>query len=227
MNDPQLGAAPPVAPPPFPAPVAPRNKPLRAAVVVALVCALLLAVAAGGTGLYFIGKRAIALRAKRSDPNVPLAQQYKSNNGLIIAHYPSDFAAKKLEQGSVMVSRNLGLGDDEAAVFTAIAQPITDDVQELARVLQSAFEKGITSKGGTVSAGSPRPAKCETSQAVYGGVETVSSYSLVPGASITVWSCVFVADGHGYKLSYLVPRSRIVEEGPLLRRIVAAAELTK
>jgi hypothetical protein len=227
MNEPQLGPRLPGTPPPFQAHPTPPRKTLPTGVIVALVCGLLLAVAAGGVGVYFLAKRQLLLRARRSDPNVPLVQHYASANGLITAHYPSDFAAKKLEQGSVLVSRNLGLGDDEALVFTAIAEPITDDVRELARVLENAFEKGITGKGGTVSAGDPRPAKCETSQATYDGIETISMYSIPPGGTITVWSCVFVAGAHGYKLTYLVPRKRITEEGPLLRRIIAAAELSK
>jgi hypothetical protein len=227
MNDPQYSPVSYGAPVPAPGPPSPPRKSLPAGVVVAIVCGLLLLLAAGGAGIYLVVKRQFLLRAKRTDPNVPLAQKYTSANGLITAHYPSDFAAKKIEQGSVLVSRNLGLGDDEAVVFTAIAQPITDDPHELARVLENAFEKGIRAKGGTVLIGEPRAGRCETNQAAYDGAETVGTYTIAPGPTITVWSCVFVAGGHGYKLSYLVPRSRITEEGPLLRRIVAAAELTK
>jgi hypothetical protein len=228
MNEPQLGPPLPGTPPPFQAyPTPPPRKGLPTGVVVAIVCGLLLAVAGGGVGVFFLARHAMALRAKRSDPNVAFAQHYTSANGLITAHYPSDFAAKKLEQGSVLLSRNLGLGDDEALVFTAIAQPITDDAQELARVLENAFEKGITSKGGTVSSGDPRPGKCETSDGSHTGVEQISTYSIPPSGTINVWSCVFVTGGHGYKLSYLVSRKRIPEEGPLLRRIMAAAELSR
>jgi hypothetical protein len=200
---------------------------LPAGVVVAIVCGLLFALAASGAGVFFLVKRQALRRAKGSDPNVPLAQKYTSANGLITAHYPSDFAAKKLEQGSVLVSRNLGLGDDEAVVFTAIAQPITDDPQELARVLENAFEKSIRAKGGSVLIGDPHPARCETNEASYDGAETVGTYTIAASPRVTVWSCVFVANGHGYKLAYLVPHTRITQEGALLRRIVASAELAK
>jgi hypothetical protein len=234
MNDPQYSPVPYGAPgapvhgvPGLPGPPPPR-KTLPAGVVVALVCGLVLVLAAGGAGVFFLVKRQFLLRAaKRADPSVPLTQKYTSGNGLVTAHYPSDFAAKKLEQASVMLSRNLGLGNDEAVVFTAIGQPITDDPQELARVLEGAFEKSIRAKGGTVTVGESRAAKCETSLTAYSGVETVGTYNIPPGPTVDLWSCVFVTGGHGYKLSYLVAHGRSAEERPLLRRILAATELAK
>jgi hypothetical protein len=203
-----------------------RRRAIWTGALIALgVLGVILLMAAVGAGV-FLAKREMMLRSRSTHPNAPLTQQYRANSGLITAHYPSDFAAKNVAEGSLLVSRNLGLGEEEIVSVTAVSHPITDDVQELARVMQIAFEKTITSKGGTVTAGAPGPAKCETSEALHAGIEIVTTYQVALAATYTVWSCTFLAAGHGYKLAYFVPRERIREERPLLRRILAATELT-
>jgi hypothetical protein len=177
--------------------------------------------------MVFTVRRQMQLRSLRSDPDVPFTQQYRPQNGLLTIHYPVDFAAKRIDEGTVIVSRRISLTDDEVVTAAGVSRPITDDVQEFARILEHAFRKSIEGQGGRVSGGDPRPAKCATSGAVHDGIEIIDMYRLPGSESVTRWSCTFLAHGQGYKLTYAVAHERILEERPLLERIVGATELTR
>jgi hypothetical protein len=195
--------------------------------VIAIVSVAVLFVGILAVGTVLLVRRRIQLRSFRTDPNAPLTQRYEPQNRLFTVHYPSDFAAKRLEEGTVLLSRRISMVEDEAITVTAVASPITDDVQELARVWENAFRKSIEGSGGRVMGGDLRPAKCPTSGALHDGIEIIDLYRIHESDPVTRWSCVFLAHAYGYKLSYLVPRDRVTEERPLLARIVGATELTR
>jgi hypothetical protein len=127
-----------------------------------------------------------------------------------------------------MIMRQVLQVDQEGVVITAVAHPISDDAQELARVMEVEFRKKMEAKGFRVMGGDLRPAKCPTSGALHDGIEIIDMLWMGDqSVAITTWSCTFLEYGRLYKLMYLVPRARVVEDRPLLERIVGATELTQ
>ena len=168
-------------------------------------------------------RRAMKAGAAAVDPrSVVLSQSYKTTNGLLTAHYPADFAAKRLDDATLMVSRNLGDGSDEVVTFGAVPDPITDDPQEFGRILLDSLAKGVSAKGGTSQKGPVRPAKCLGS---YPGVEAEMTFTMAPGHPYDSKSCFFMIGKRGYELRYDVPRSHATQDLPLLERIIDSAEL--
>jgi hypothetical protein len=173
----------------------------------------------------FLVRREIRHAKATADPRaVPLTEHYESANGLITAHYPADFAARRVAKGSITVSRN-GLSGDEAVGLTSIAKPIADDPAELSRVLEMEVQKSLAEKGGTYTFGDPEPARCVAGSASHPGVQRVRTYRTALGIEYSGMTCTFVAGGHGYQFNYLAPQARITSERPLLKRIMDATEL--
>jgi hypothetical protein len=68
---------------------------------------------------------------------------------------------------------------------------------------------------------------CPTEGALYDGIEIIDLFRLPWEEDTTVWSCTFLANGHGYRVAYTVPYARIKQDRPLLERIVKATELAR
>ncbi len=145
----------------------------------------------------------------------PLSQSYNSMNGLITAHYPVSFAAKTVASTSIELVRNLSLGRDEAIVLVPIAHPITDELDELSRVMSNAQTKKLNRftkryEKHTICSGQP-------------GVELEGVWYTEDTGTAEVWhSCNFMKDGHGYSFSYLVPVSDEATQAPYLKKILEA-----
>jgi hypothetical protein len=232
MNDPPYnpGAPPaaPVAPPlygvPMPASASRRPFPVMLAVAIAVAVVVTLFIAGA---VVFLVRREIQHTKATGDPRaVPLTERYESANGLIAARYPADFAARRIAKGTIVLSRN-GLSGDEAIALVSVSDPITDDPVELSRILELEAQKALTEKGGTYTFGDPEPAKCVAGSASHPGVQRVRTYRSPLGNEYGGWSCTFVAGGHAYKFSSLVPQARAASERPLLKRIMEATELTR
>jgi hypothetical protein len=179
-----------------------------------------------GVAFFLVVRRAILRRA--ADPNassIALTQTYQPANGLFTAHYPADFAAKKVAEGSVVITRHTGMATDESVSLISVANPISDDPAEFSRITETEVQKKLGAKGGTFTIGDPRPAKCVTGAATHTGVERLSSYEPALGQTQRVWSCTFMAGGHAYKFGYWVMQSDAARERSLLRRIVEATEI--
>lgn len=145
----------------------------------------------------------------------PLDQVYISPNGLVTVHYPASFAAKRVGDATVVVSRNLTDGHDEALSFTAIETPISDDLKEFARVVEQGAEKHYNQFS----------LKARTATTCHGakGIETTGAWkSKKSEAYFTAWSCDFIRDGHGYRLFYTTPERLQDLHGPMLKRIIDA-----
>jgi hypothetical protein len=163
----------------------------------------------------------------RTDPNAPLTQKYTPKNRLYTAHYPADFTARSYDDVTLIIKRPLSMSDEEMVTVTADVDPATDDVHEFARVMEDVFRQRIQKRGAEVMKGDLRPAKCPTEDALYDGIEIIDLFRLPWEEDTTVWSCAFFADGHGYRLAYMVPYARITQDRPLLERIVKATELAR
>ena len=179
----------------------------------ALLSSSFLLVVLGSSGLA-CKRRSIT---RTSPQNETFTQSYSSENGLVTVHYPADFAAKKLSPQSIILARNLGDGTDEAISFTAIATPITDDLNEYARVVLNAEVKGLqgytetSKKQSTCGAGHP-------------SVETVGRWGTSPLLKYERHSCIFLHDGHGFSVAFSTPEKHAGEDVPLLQRIRQSAE---
>ena len=145
----------------------------------------------------------------------PLTQSYSSRNGLITAHYPASFAAKTVASASVELVRNLGLGHDEAVVLVPIQRPITDELDELSRVMSNAQTKRLNGFKKSYE----RRATCNGQP----GIELEGVwFTRATGAPVVFHVCNFMRDGHGYSFSYLVPQAEAATQGPYLKKIMEA-----
>src|SRR5262249_6078534 len=82
------------------------------------IVAIIVGCAIGGFVLLFIAGAVVGFmrvkgKKEKVDPEkVVLSERYATTNGFIVAHYPSDFAAKRIDNATVLVSRSLGIGDE-------------------------------------------------------------------------------------------------------------------
>ncbi len=151
-----------------------------------------------------------------------LTETYATTNGLVTVHYPPDLVAKKLDEATIILSRNFGSGEDEVITLAGVKNPITNDPRELARILLALVEKNVTAKGGTSTKKPARDTKC---LGKYAGVEVEGSFTIPPVGAYKSWACFFIREDRGYELRYDVPESRVKDEVPLLEKIIAATDL--
>jgi hypothetical protein len=209
--------APPPAYPGYPGPPPPKRglPPIFIALIV--IGFLGMAFAAAGFALF--------LQPSSGTVNpgaVPLSQSYATPNGLLTAHYPADFAAKTLDNATLVISRNFGGGEDEVVTLAAVKSPITNDVKEFARILDGLVEKNVIAKGGTYTQTSHHPAQCLGS---HPGFELDTTFKLPTVGPYVSKACFFLTADKGYEARYDVPSSRSAHEVVLLDRIIAATVL--
>ncbi len=173
--------------------------------------------------LSFVAILAVALLAcKKGAPKPPagLTESYASKNGLITAHYPADFAASTVGTSSIVVSRSLPGGLDEALALVPIDRPISNDLKEFARVVGAAEVKDLH---GYLESSS-LPATCAGKP----GIETTGTWKSEKG-SLTYLrkACHFLSNGHGYSIAYSVPSTLATEEEPNLRAIREATQFNR
>jgi hypothetical protein len=149
-----------------------------------------------------------------------MTASYAAKNGLLTAHYPADFAASTVGTSSIVVSRNLPGGLDEALVFVPIETPISTELREFARVIGAAEVKDLHGYVET----SALPATCVGAA----GIETTGTWKSERGALTYLRkACHFLHNGHGYSIAYSVPSTRAAEEEPTLRAIREATQLAR
>jgi hypothetical protein len=213
-------------PPPRPPPPRPKEG-LPGVAIAAIVVACLGLLAVGGLVVIgaVMGYRDAAKRSAEAkvDPHtVALTERHATQNGLLTAHYPADFATKSLDDATLLVSRVFSSGEDEGLALAAVKNPITDDASEFARLLWTQAQKSITAKGGEATKSYERKATCLDK---YPGVEVEWSFSLPQTRPYVSRGCFFIHDNRGYELRYFVPKARATDDIPLLDRIIAASEL--
>ena len=149
-----------------------------------------------------------------------LTQSYTSKNGLLTAHYPADFAASTAGTSSVVVTRNLPGGLDEAMAFVPIEKPISGELAEFARVVGAAEVKELNSYVETSSL----PGTCVGAPAI----ETTGTWKSKSGTLTYLRkACHFIHNGHGYSIAYSVPSPHAAEEEPTLHAIREATQLNR
>jgi hypothetical protein len=151
-----------------------------------------------------------------------LDRRYATKNGLLVAHYPSDFAAKNLDDATLVLGRNLGHGEDEAVLLAAVPDPISDDVNEFARVLIRAMTKKIEDSGDSFTETGRRTRACFRD---YPGLEVEGFFDAQKKTTMKVKACFFMNGNRGYELKYIVPADQETSDVPLLQNIMDATEL--
>ena len=173
--------------------------------------------------LCFVAILALALLAcKKGAPPPPAAmtQSFASKNGLITAHYPADFAASTVGTSSIVVSRSLPGGLDEALALVPIDKPISSDLNEFARVIGAAEVKELH---GYVESSS-LPASCVGKP----GIETTGTWRSEKGTLTYLRkACHFLSNGHGYSIAYSVPSTLAATEEATLRAIREATQFNR
>jgi len=149
-----------------------------------------------------------------------MTESFPSKNGLITAHYPAAFAASTVGTSSIVVTRNLPGGLDEALALVPIEKPISSDLKEFARVIGAAEVKELH---GYVESSS-LPATCAGKP----GIETTGTWKSEKG-SLTYLrkGCHFLDNGHGYSIAYSVPSTLAATEEPTLRAIREATQFNR
>ena len=162
------------------------------------------------------GVRKYEANVRSSQENVALSQRYDGPNGLLVAHYPSDFAAQTRGEAALQI-RRAGLRDD-SAVLIAIKRPISDDPAELSRVVQKPILAAFEAKG------SVHTTNQGTGPCLGRPGYTTEGTAVVDDENVLTWSCTFVEGGHAYVFFVSVNKLFDVDM-PLMRRIVDATEV--
>jgi hypothetical protein len=165
--------------------------------------------------------RAAAVRASRTTDSA-LTQTYTSQNGLVVAHYPAAFAAKNLDHATLLISRTFPDGSDEGALIAGVSPPITDDVNEFARILINLMIKNIEASGDVWTETSRRRRPCFKA---FPGLEVEGTYVAKRVMKVNVRMCFFMTPDRGYELKSIVPAMHESTELGTLRSILDATEV--
>lgn len=149
-----------------------------------------------------------------------LSESYTSPNGLVKAHYPSDWAAKAVDGGTLTISRNLTDGTDELVYLAGIENPITNDVDELARVLIASQTKTIEASGSKWVETSRSHTTCFQT---YSGLSVYGTFH-AGGVKEKVHMCFWLRKNKVYVTKTMVPEIHEVLDLPLLQSMVDATD---
>lgn len=215
----------PYVPPPPPQPKQGLSGAAVALIILGVVAALGLFICVplgigAWSGFQKAQETADAAKKKSAVPAV-LTESYSTGNHLLTAHYPSDFAAKALDDATLLIVRNFDDGHDEGVTLAAVKNPITNDPHEFARILIAQSEKKVTSGGGTFTKTAERETRCLDK---YTGVEVEATFAFAAQAPYEIKACFFIRGDKGYEVRFDVPRSRVTVETPLLTKIIAATD---
>jgi hypothetical protein len=226
----------PQPPPPPPQYPPPRGSNVGLIVALILVPLVLLFFFGAGIAMFVIAAkksaaRSAAMAAATSTstststtytPSATMTEAYTAKNGLIVAHYPADFAAKAVDNDTVNLQKNLSDGSADLVQVAAVINPISDDVDEFGRILIRSMSKDIESYGDKwFETGRSHTACYKT----FSGLE-VKGWFMASGVTKTnVKLCFFMSGKHGYMLKTIVPAAHETAEMPLLDSIVDATEL--
>jgi len=187
---------------------------------------VLVALFVGGAILGFQRTRAraakVSLGPSSSSSSTTFTQEYPTKNGLAVVHYPADFAAKSIDGATIVLSRNLHDGTDEVVQVGAVPNPISDDVNEFARVLLVAMSKNISAAGDTWTETSRHTGTCFRS---YPGLAVEGTFVAGKRTTEHVRVCFFIDSNRGYEMKSVVPEIHEPTELPLLQSILDATEI--
>jgi hypothetical protein len=151
-----------------------------------------------------------------------LSEHYPTSNGLIVAHYPADFAAKSLDHATIMLSKNNTDGTDEVVTVAGVENPISNDVNEFSRVLVQQMKKNIEVYGDKWVETGRRRTVCFGG---YSGLQIEGTYTASGITKENVKICYFMRPNKGYEMKTIVPARHEARDLPTLQSIVDATEI--
>jgi hypothetical protein len=151
-----------------------------------------------------------------------LSETYPTSNGLIVAHYPAEFAAKSLDHATIMLSKNNTDGTDEVVTVAAVENPISNDVNEFSRVLIQQMKKNIELYGDRWAETSRKRTTCF---GTYPGLQIEGTYTAHSVTKENVKICYFMRPNKGYELKTIVPAIHESRDLPTLQSIVDGTEI--
>jgi len=151
-----------------------------------------------------------------------LSERYPTSNGLIVAHYPADFAAKSLDHATIMLSKNNTDGTDEVVTVAGVENPISNDVNEFSRVLVQQMKKNIEAYGDHWVETSRKRTVCFGS---YSGLQIEGTYTASGITKENVKICYFMRPNKGYEMKTIVPAIHESRDLPMLQSMVDATEI--
>lgn len=141
-----------------------------------------------------------------------------TKNGLLRVHYPDDFVAKPSENTAVTFFEPGPFATVAKGTLVSVRadrEPISQDANEYARVLQQAREKGNLELH--YQLGSVGPGTCT------GGNPGVLAVWSVDGFHAT--ACTFLKNRIGYSFMYMVANGAEARDEPIVKRIIDETEL--
>lgn len=205
----------------------PKGPSIALVVIVCLAAAFFFVPFALGGYLGFVRYRDRARATKTKTPapvSSALSERYRTKNGLLTAHYPLDFEAKRLDEATVTLSRTREGGGDELITLGAVpiegAEPA--DVHEFASRMLALVDENVDTKGGSGTHGERRDAKC---LGKYDGVEFDVSFKLPDAGEYVGRACFFLHSRRYHVARYDVSTKHADADAPVLRKIIAATEL--
>ena len=210
---------------PQPPPPPPPRSGMSTGAIVAIILVPIAVVVLAAFGLGFAGAlaaRASVKRAARAAAAAPLSQSYGTKNGLVVAHYPADFAAKSMDNATIVLTKDNPDGSDELVQVAAVPDPITDDVDEFGRVLEDSMRKTIEAAGDTWTPTSHTHRACFKT---YPGLDVEGTFTAKGITKEKVHICFFMDGSRGYMLKTMVPENHEATDLPLLVRIWDATEM--
>ena len=217
-----------------PAPMMPQQPPQRSGANVGLIIGIIVVVfVVGIVGVLFLfgvlgymsARRSMtAARAASTATSVPttFTQTYSTSNGVVTAHYPSDWAAKSIDHATLAITRNLGDGTDELVYVAGVKNPISDDVNEFSRVLINAMVKNIEATGDTWTETSRHRDTCFRT---FSGLAVEGTFTAKGITKENVRMCFFMQTDRGYELKTMVPAIHESRDLPLLQSMIDATDV--
>ncbi len=221
----------------YPPPQPPQRSGSSAGVIIAIVAVVFVLLLLGmfalfGVLAYLRASRAAAMAAPTTvstwaaatpapTSTSALTETYASPNGLVTAHYPSDWAAKSVDTGTLTITRNLTDGTDELVYVAGIENPITNDVNELARVLMVTQTKTIEATGEKWIETSRSHVPCFKS---YPGLRVEGTFR-AGGTKEKLRMCFVLRPNRAYVTKTMVPEIHEAVDLPLLESMVDATDL--
>ncbi len=151
-----------------------------------------------------------------------LSEKYPTSNGLVVAHYPADFAAKSLDHATIMLSKNNTDGTDEVVTVAGVENPISNDVNEFSRVLVQQMKKNIEVYGDKWVETSRKKTVCFGS---YSGLQIEGTYLASGITRENVRICYFMRPNKGYEMKTIVPAIHETRDLPVLQSMIDATEI--
>jgi hypothetical protein len=155
---------------------------------------------------------------KKSRTDEPMTSSIKTGNGLLSISFPPSFTSKADGATTVMLSRHLDDGGEEAVAFDAYATPISTDLKEFARAVETAVRARLPG----YEVRKTQDGKCFNAP----GIITTATYRPQNGPT-EYWSyaCDAIAGGVGARAAFVVPATHASDHEDLLLRMIGAAKL--